>query len=221
MNDSLLIYSGGMDSTVLLYDLKDLIALCLSFNYGSKHNELEFENAARNTALLDIPHLRFDLSDIIGRHFKSALLKTGGDIPKGHYEDPSMKETVVPFRNGIMLSLAVGLAESRDLKRVMYANHGGDHAIYPDCREDFLVPFSQAASNGTYAGITIFSPYIEFNKRDIGLLGHKIGVAFEDTWTCYDPFSSEGQGWIHCGKCGACTERKEALEGFDTTIYAD
>ncbi len=210
--DKLIVYSGGMDSTVLLNEEKNSIALALSFNYGSKHNYEELLRANLNCNELGIEHIEIPL-DFMMKHFQSDLLKNQGEIPHGHYEDESMKKTVVPFRNGIMLSIAVGLAESRKLKQVIIANHAGDHAIYPDCRPHFMDLMSGAALHGTYENIRIQRPYESLTKREIALNGQKMDVDFTSTWSCY-----EG-GEIHCGKCGTCVERKEALKGFDETEY--
>lgn len=211
--DSLIIVSGGMDSVTLLHEHADEIKLAISFDYGQKHaKELEF--AKRNCNLLSIPHAVVNLSEV-GKFLKSDLLKSGGEIPEGHYEDESMKKTVVPFRNGIMLSIASGIAESNDCKKVLIGNHKGDHAIYPDCRFDFISAMSQAITKGTYENIQLVAPYTEITKRDIALIGKKIGLDYSETWSCYKG------GEFHCGKCGTCTERKEALEGFDVTQYED
>ena len=212
MRDSLLIYSGGMDSTVLLHDRKDSIKLAVNFNYSSKHNERERECAEMNAQALGIPLLKINLG-FINKYFKSNLLQSGGEIPEGHYEDESMKQTVVPFRNGIMLAIAVGLAESNDLDTVLYANHAGDHVIYPDCRRAFQVAMDEAAKQGTYNEVSVYSPYVNANKRAIALLGKRLGVDFSKTYSCYKG------GVTHCGMCGTCVERKEALLGFDTTVY--
>lgn len=208
----ILIYSGGMDSQVLLHKYKNKITGCLSFNYGSKHNDREFEMAKLNCRILGIPLKRIDLR-VAMRDFKSDLLKTGGKIPDGHYEDKSMKRTVVPFRNAIMLSIAAGYAESVGAKSVAIANHKGDHAIYPDCRESFIHAMVGAMYHGTYAKIKLFSPFVNLSKREIALLGKEIGVNHLASYSCYKG------GKIHCGTCGTCTERMEALEGFDHTIY--
>lgn len=208
----LLIYSGGMDSTVLLHQYRDEIKTVVFFNYGSKHNHQEYGMVIENAGMLNIPVIKIDL-EFIGIYFKSNLLKSGGGIPDGHYEDYSMKKTVVPFRNGIMLSIATGIAESNGLKRVAIANHSGDHAIYPDCRPGFIYAMDIATVTGTYAGVSIFSPYLGIDKRKIALMGREEGVDFNKTWTCYKGLE------YHCGKCGSCTERKEALNGFDTTKY--
>jgi 7-cyano-7-deazaguanine synthase len=210
----LIIYSGGMDSTVLLHDYRKDIGLAVSFDYGSKHNNREYASALINTRKIGIDHLRIPLQ-FIAQYFKSDLLKTGGDIPYGHYEDKSMIRTVVPFRNGIMLSIAVGLAESHGLDGVLIANHAGDHAIYPDCRSSFIGHFKEAAIYGTYAGIQILSPYIFLSKRQIALKGQAMGISYSETYSCY-----EGEE-IHCGRCGTCVERREALQGFDPTNYKE
>jgi len=208
----LIVYSGGMDSTVLLYRYAGDITLAVSFDYDSKHNEREIEYARLNTEKLNIEHLVIPL-DFMGKYFSSHLLKTGGDVPEGHYTDPVMKQTVVPFRNGIMLSIACGLAESRKLNSVLIANHTGDHPIYPDCRSDFIKAMGEAMRYGTYVNVRLESPFLSMTKRDIALVGKEAGVDFSLTWSCYKG------GESHCGRCGTCIERKEALEGFDPTIY--
>ena len=211
---AVLIYSGGLDSTTLLYEYRSEIALAVSFDYGSKHNARELGFARQNCNKLGIRHMIIPL-DFIGQYFKSSLLQSGGAIPEGHYADDNMRSTVVPFRNGIMLSVAVGLAESLELDTVLIANHSGDHAIYPDCRPEFIDSFSKAAENGTYNGVKVVSPYCNITKRDIALRGRELGVDFALTYSCYN--GSEK----HCGRCGTCTERKEALEGFDPTEYEE
>jgi 7-cyano-7-deazaguanine synthase len=210
--NAILIYSGGLDSTTLLYEYKDEIRLAVTFDYGSKHNAREIACARENCALLGIEHLVIPL-EFIGRYFRSDLLIGGGDIPEGSYSDENMHSTVVPFRNGIMLAVAAGLAESRDLDTVLLANHSGDHAIYPDCRPEFIEAFDRAASAGTYNGVRIVSPYCNLTKRDIALRGRTLGIDYARTYSCYKG------GEKHCGVCGTCTERKEALAGFDPTEY--
>lgn len=209
---AVLVYSGGLDSTTLLYEYKDSIALAVSFDYGSKHNKRELEFAALNCKRLGIRHLVIPL-EFMGKYFRSDLLIGGGDIPEGSYADENMKSTVVPFRNGIMLSIAAGLAESYDLDAIMLANHSGDHAIYPDCRPEFIEGMAAAVEAGTYNGVKVVSPYCNMTKRDIALRGRELGVDFSLTYSCYKG------GEKHCGRCGTCVERKEALEGFDPTEY--
>lgn len=210
---AVLVYSGGLDSTTLLYEYKDSIALAVSFDYGSKHNKRELEFAAINCRRLGIRHLVIPL-EFMGKYFRSDLLIGGGDIPEGSYADSNMKSTVVPFRNGIMLSIAAGLAESYELDAIMLANHSGDHAIYPDCRPEFIEGMAAAVEAGTYNGVKVVSPYCNMTKRDIALRGRELGVDFSLTYSCYKG------GEKHCGKCGTCVERKEALEGFDPTEYS-
>lgn len=207
-----LIYSGGMDSTVLLYKCKNEIVETLTFDYGSKHNAQEAKRAYLNSKALNIKNTVIPL-DFIKSFFRSDLLKSGGEIPEGHYADLSMKRTVVPFRNAIMLSIATGYAESIGAKSVLIANHFGDHAIYPDCRNTFIESFKEAMAYGTYENIKLESPFVNLTKRDIALIGKELGVDFTNTYSCYKG------GEKHCGKCGTCVERKEALEGFDFTEY--
>ena len=215
MKDSVLILSGGMDSVTLLYDYQDRIALAISFDYGSKHNAREIPFARLHCERLGIRHITIPLS-FMTTYFKSSLLQGGEDIPEGHYADDNMKSTVVPFRNGIMLSIAVGVAESNGLKCVMMANHGGDHTIYPDCRPEFVESFNHAAQTGTFVGICLLSPYTNLTKADIARRGKQLGIDYSETWSCYKG------GEKHCGKCGTCVERREALAAAgieDTTAY--
>ena len=209
---AVLIYSGGMDSTVLLYKYRKEIKLAVTFTYGARQDEEQTACAKENCELLGIEHLIIPL-EFMGKYFRSSILKGGDDVPHGSYNDENMKSTVVPFRNGIMLSIAAGLAESRDLDTVLIANHAGDHTIYPDCRPEFIEAMGSAVNAGTFAGIKIVSPFCDITKRDIALIGKKEGVPFEKTYSCY-----EGRH-KHCGVCGTCVERKEALEGFDPTEY--
>ncbi len=215
MKDAVIIISGGMDSTTLLYEYKDEIALAITFDYGSTQNGRERVCAVTHCQRLGIKHIVIPL-EFMHRYFKSALLMTANDIPEGNYNDENMKSTVVPFRNGIMLSIACGIAESNGLKRVMIANHAGDHAIYPDCRSNFVDAMSQAMSAGTYDNITVFAPYTYLSKVDIARHGKALGVDYSETYSCYKG------GEKHCGKCGTCSERIEALREAginDTTKY--
>ena len=215
MKDSIIIVSGGMDSVTLLYDFKDRIALGISFDYGSNHNAKEIPFARWHCEQLGIEHITIDLA-FMPQYFKSSLLEGADAIPEGHYADENMKSTVVPFRNGIMLSIAAGIAESRGLKYVMMANHGGDHTIYPDCRAEFVEAMSEATKAGTFPGIEILAPYTGITKADIARRGKELGIDYSKTWSCY-----KGED-VHCGKCGTCVERKEALRDAgieDTTIY--
>ena len=215
MKDSIIILSGGMDSVTLLYDYQERIQLAISFDYGSKHNSREIPFAQLHCQRLGIEHIVISL-EFMQRLFHSSLLKGGEDIPEGHYADENMKSTVVPFRNGIMLAIAAGMAESRELKYVMMANHGGDHAIYPDCRPEFVDAMDSAIAAGTYVGVKLLAPYTNLTKTQIAQIGEKIGIDYAETWSCYKG------GAHHCGKCGTCVERREALADagiVDTTEY--
>lgn len=217
MKDSVIIVSGGMDSITMLYEFKDRIALGISFNYGSNHNQREIPFAEMHCKRLGIPHITIDLG-FMPRYFKSSLLEGADAIPEGNYDEDNMKSTVVPFRNGIMLSIAIGIAESNHLKHVMMANHSGDHTIYPDCRPEFAKAMSAAAQAGTYEDITILAPYTNISKSDIASHGNAMGINYAETWSCYKG------GDKHCGKCGTCRERKEALHDAgieDKTEYED
>lgn len=204
MKDSVIIVSGGMDSITMLYEYRDRIAIGLSFDYGSNHNAREIPFARLHCGRLGIRHIVIDL-DFMHRYFKSSLLSGADAIPEGHYADDNMKSTVVPFRNGIMLAIATGIAESNGLTRVMMANHGGDHTIYPDCRPEFVSAFDAAAASGTYEGVRIVAPYTGITKADIARRGLALGIDYAETWSCYKG------GERHCGRCGTCVERREAL----------
>ncbi len=202
--DSVIILSGGLDSTTLLYEEQQRIALAITFNYGANHNARETACARRHCAHLGIEHMVIDLA-FIGQHFRSALTSGADAIPDGQYDDQNMHSTVVPFRNGIMLSVACGMAESRGLKRVLIANHGGDHAIYPDCRPQFVAAMDAAMRAGTYDGVTLAAPYTDISKADIIRRGAKLGINYADTYSCYRGAEQ------HCGTCGTCTERRQAF----------
>lgn len=215
--DCLIVLSGGMDSVTLLHDYKDRIALAVTFDYGSNHNAREAECAARQAQILGIEHILLPLS-FMGKHFKSSLLEGADAVPDADYAEDNMKSTVVPFRNGIMLSVACGLAESRGLRHVMLANHGGDHAIYPDCRPDFIASMSAAMQFGTYLHIDLLAPYTDLTKADIARIGRRLGVDYSLTYSCYRG------GERHCGRCATCRERRQAITEAgitDTTDYED
>lgn len=215
MKNSAIIVSGGMDSITLLYDHKDEIALGISFDYRSNHNAREIPFAKMHCERLGIKHITINL-DFMHQYFKSSLLDGAEAIPEGHYADDNMKSTVVPFRNGIMLAIAIGIAESNNLDQVFIANHGGDHTIYPDCRPEFINAIDAAATAGTYNNVKVIAPYTKITKSDIARIGKRLGIDYAETWSCYKG------GEVHCGKCGTCVERKEALAEAgieDKTIY--
>jgi 7-cyano-7-deazaguanine synthase len=209
--------SGGMDSVTAFYEARQHydVSGALSFDYGSKHNHKEIPFAQWHCQKFSIPHRVIKL-DFVGQLFKSDLLQSGGAIPDGHYEELTMKQTVVPFRNGIMLSIAGGYAESIEANGLVIAAHSGDHAIYPDCREDFMKAMGDAIRLGTYAAVEIIRPFISDTKAGIARKGAELGVDFSKTWSCYKGKDK------HCGSCGTCVERREAfqLAGLmDPTIY--
>jgi len=210
--------SGGMDSVTALHWARrehEVVAV-VSFDYGAKHNHRELPFAAEHAAAAGARHEAIRL-DFVDRLFASDLLKSGGAVPDGHYEAENMKQTVVPFRNAIMLSIACGFAESAGAEGLVIAAHGGDHAVYPDCREEFMRAMGDAMRLGTYAGVQLLRPFIAMTKGEIAALGARLGVDFSRTWSCYKG------GAIHCGTCGTCIERREAFmqAGLaDPTDYA-
>lgn len=220
MSKGVVVLSGGLDSTVLLYAVRankhDPIAV--SFDYGQRHRK-ELDAARGITSNLGVEHIIIDLRSV-GEALAgsgSALLGDS-DVPHGHYEDESMKKTVVPNRNMIMLSIAAGIAMSRKGEFVCYGAHGGDHAIYPDCRPEFAASLAKAVALADWTVVGLAAPFENHTKAEIVGLGAQLGVPFEKTWSCY-----EG-GAAHCGKCGTCVERREAfvLAGaVDPTEYAN
>ncbi len=204
---TLVLLSGGMDSVTALYWARQRheVVGAVSFDYGSKHNAKEIAWAAWHCDHLgglwhDVVPLPF-----INELFQSDLLQSGGEIPEGHYAEVTMKKTVVPFRNGIMLAIACGLAESRGAEGLVIAAHAGDHAIYPDCREPFMAGMAAAMREGTYARIELVRPFIDLDKTAIARLGAGLGIDYARTWSCYKG------GARHCGACGTCVERREAF----------
>lgn len=214
----LVILSGGMDSSVLLYQLHreghDVSAL--SFDYGQRHRK-ELDCARDLCARLGVPWALADLSSLRAL-LSSALTSGGAEVPDGHYAEASMKATVVPNRNMIMLSVAAGVAISQGRGAVAYAAHAGDHAIYPDCRPAFADALSEVLEVCDYEPVELMRPFVELTKADLVRLGHELGVPFEATWSCYKG------GDLHCGACGTCVERREAFvlaRGVpDPTTYA-
>lgn len=210
--------SGGMDSVTALHWARSehAVAGAVSFDYGAKHNSRELPFAAEHAARLGVPH-RIVRLGFINEIFSSSLLSGGGAVPDGHYEEESMRQTVVPFRNAIMLSIAAGWAESIGAEGVVIAAHGGDHAVYPDCREPFMRAMAEVMRTGTYAQVRLLRPFIALDKAAIATQGARLGVDFSRTWSCYKG------GEIHCGRCGTCVERREAFvkAGLpDPTVYA-
>ena len=215
MKDSILILSGGVDSVTMLYDYQDRIAMALSFDYGSNHNQRELPFAALHCKRLGIAH-RVVRLDFMSQILNSSLLEGAEAVPEGNYAEKNMRSTVVPFRNGVMLSVAVAMAENEGLSHVMMANHGGDHSVYPDCRPDFVDAFSRAAEAGTYAKVTLVAPYTNWTKTQIVARGKQLGIDYAETWSCYKGLE------YHCGRCATCLERRQALADAgveDNTVY--
>lgn len=203
---TILIYSGGMDSTTLLYKLLadgDEVQ-CLSFDYGQRHRK-ELSCAEKICKKLHVAHKIVNIISLKDLMSGSALT-SNIDVPEGHYKDKNMRQTVVPNRNMIFISLAVAAAVSAKFDRVAIAVHSGDHAIYPDCRPDFIESISKTVACANYEKIAIYAPFLNISKREIAKIGQKLAVPFDETWTCYKGLAKP------CGKCGACVERTEALE---------
>ena len=216
---ALLMLSGGMDSALalaqLLTESRFQRVETLSFNYGSKHNDREYVHAQKLCKYYGVENQRVDMT-FLNTFINSHLLKSGGEIPHGHYTHPTMKKTVVPFRNGIMLSLATAYAESMGFKVVVMGNHYGDHTIYPDCRQSFVEPMGEAMKEGTYLRVELYSPFCLWTKVDIVKKGDSLSVPWNLTYSCYKG------GEKHCGQCGTCVERKEAFQKArvkDRTVY--
>ena len=203
------IYSGGMDSYTLLCDLykQEMLEVhAVSFNYGQRHvKELDF--AKRVCTELEIPHRIVNMAEI-GHDLLGGSSQTDItiDVPEGHYEDENMKLTVVPNRNMIMLSLAMGYAISINAQAVYFGAHSGDHAIYPDCRLTFIDAMNEVGRTCDYKVINILAPFIHMDKGDIAIRGVELGLDYSNAWTCYNGREKP------CGKCGACQERLEAMK---------
>jgi 7-cyano-7-deazaguanine synthase len=210
--------SGGMDSIPVLHwaNHEHELVGALSVNYGGKHNDMEIPMAAHHSQLLGIRHEVVTL-DFVDRLFNSALLKSGGDVPEGKYEEHNMTSTVVPFRNAIMLSIACGFAESIGAEALAIGAHGGDHTIYPDCRPEFMQAMRDAMRLCTYAKIELICPFQSVPKSAFAAKGAELGVDFSKTYSCYKG------GALHCGTCGTCCERRDAFADAgvsDPTEYA-
>lgn len=210
MKKALIILSGGLDSTVLLHQLlaENYQVQAISFDYGQKHIR-ELQCAQFQTKKHNIPHKIIDLS-FINQHFQSDLLQSGGKIPEGHYEAENMKATVVPNRNMIMLSIAAGVAISEKIPQLFYGAHAGDHAIYPDCRTEFIEKLKDTLAICDWEPINLQAPFQNLDKTQIVKKGLQLKVDFTQTQTCYN-----GQEKA-CGKCGSCTERLEAFANNNT-----
>jgi len=225
--------SGGLDSSTLAYALKQQghEIYCISFNYGQRHvRELDFARLTADALAEDWKVVQLWKSGILDLFKESgSSLVTGNDVPEGHYAEDNMKATVVPNRNMIMTSIAIGYAISINAQIVATAVHAGDHFIYPDCRPQFFDALQEAAQLGNegfgHPSFALETPFINLSKNDIAARAVALGVPIEETWSCY-----KGND-IHCGRCGTCVERLEALNSdevkninpdfVDPTPYAD
>ncbi len=215
---SVLIYSGGLDSTVLLYKLaaEKRISEALSFDYGQRHLK-ELDCARKNCEVLNVKWRLVNLHDIGSLFGENSLTDERIAVPDGRYDDSNMRSTVVPNRNMIMLSIAAARAIAIKDDSVAYAAHAGDHSVYPDCRPEFSDAMESALKLCHYYPICLLRPFSSMNKAQIVALGSKLGVDFLNTWSCYKG------GEAHCGKCGTCRERREAFAAAgiaDPTKYA-
>lgn len=202
------IFSGGMDSTTMLYRLKadGHTVKAVGFDYGQRHL-VELRQAEMIAAEIEVPYETIDLSGIAPAIAgQSSQLNNEVDVPDGHYTDESMKATVVPNRNMIMLSVAIGHAVAIEFDAVAYGAHAGDHTIYPDCRAEFVRAMEVAASLCDWRKIRLETPFLNFTKADIAKCGAELSVPFAKTWSCY-----KGKT-LQCGTCGTCVERREAFE---------
>lgn len=211
------IMSGGMDSTVLLYQcLKYARTVrALGIDYGQRHRR-ELDYAQRTCESLRVPFRVVDLSALSAVLPGSSQTDISVPVPEGHYSEETMKATVVPNRNMIMLSIAIGHAVAHKFHYVAFGAHAGDHTIYPDCREKFAVAMNRAARVCDWTKVSLLRPFVTMSKADIASLGAELGVDFSKTYSCYKGEEK------HCGKCGTCVERREALylAGItDTTMY--
>jgi len=210
--------SGGLDSTVLLYSLKreGHSLASLGINYGQRHKR-ELDCAREINSKLAIEYRVLELPQLNELFGSNSLTDMKAAVPHGHYAEPSMKQTVVPNRNMVMLSLAASWALSRKFEAVAYAAHAGDHTIYPDCREEFARALYKTLALCDWQPLKLLYPFVNLKKFEIVKLGAELQVPFEKTWSCYQG------GELHCGRCGTCVERREAFKlasVSDPTIYA-
>lgn len=216
----IVVLSGGLDSTVVLYDAVERNSTdgvkAISFNYGQRHVR-ELESAHGVTEKLGIEHKIVDLTALTELFGGSALTNRAVAVPDGHYTDNSMKSTIVPNRNMILLSIAAAWAISEKFDAVAYGAHAGDHTIYPDCRDEFVESCARTLKLADWHPVEIVRPFVKYTKREIVLRGAELGVPFAKTWSCYKG------GHLHCGTCGTCVERREAFVEagvLDPTSYA-
>jgi 7-cyano-7-deazaguanine synthase len=217
---TIVVCSGGLDSVTLAHKVaaERTLTRLVSFDYGQRHKK-ELAYARRCAMRLVVPH---DVVDIaaVGRLLTGSALTSGGAVPEGHYAEETMRATVVPNRNPIMLAVAFGVAAADHAESVAAAVHGGDHFIYPDCRPAFVETFEamQRYALDGLARISFYTPFLRISKAEIVREGARLGVPFAETWSCYKG------GTLHCGRCGTCVERREAFHLAsvdDPTAYED
>lgn len=220
MSKTIVVCSGGVDSVTLAYRIaaENNLAGLVSFDYGQRHKK-ELGFAASCARELNVPHSLIDISTI-GAALSGSALTDDIPVPDGHYAEESMKITVVPNRNAIMLSIAYGIASAHKMDAVAAAFHGGDHFIYPDCRPGFADAFGTMQKHALdgLSDIQLLTPFIHNTKADIVAEGARLSVPFLETWSCYKG------GEKHCGRCGTCVERREAFylaRVPDPTDYLD
>lgn len=218
---ALVVFSGGMDSTSLVAYVRDAeraAPLLVSFDYGQRHRR-ELKSATQIAGLMDMEHLVVPMQAVGALLGGSALTDDTVDVPDGHYTDQSMSATVVPNRNAILCNIAAGIAGARGIDRVYIGVHSGDHAVYPDCRPEFVDALNASlvrAFDGR--GPTVIAPFVRMFKSDIARIGYALGAPLDLSWSCYKG------GTVHCGRCGTCVERAEAFHEAkveDRTSYED
>lgn len=205
---SVIIVSGGMDSVTLLHEVHshgDEI-FAITFDYGQRHKK-EIEYAKQNCDKLGIPHKTISLS-ILNDIAPSSLTRPETDVPEGEYDGENMKQTVVPNRNMVMLSLSASYAIGIGATRLYYGAHSGDHTIYPDCRPEFVKAISNTLLLCDWHPVELVVPYLHGNKETILKRGFELGVDYSQTWTCYNGREKA------CGKCGSCDERIAAFRAL-------
>ena len=204
---AVVLFSGGLDSTVLASHLLSQGAevRLLSIDYGQRHAK-ELAHGEALAKHMNLPRKSLLLPDLGDLLKGSSLTDDSVELPEGHYAEESMKATVVPNRNMILLALAGGYALSSGFDTIAYAAHAGDHFIYPDCRPEFAEAMEKALGLADWNDLSLYRPFVEMTKADLVRLGTELGTPLEMTWSCYAGMD------VHCGKCGTCVERKEAFE---------
>ena len=204
---AVVLFSGGLDSTVLASHLisKGAEVRLLSIDYGQRHAK-ELAHGEALAKHMNLPRKSLLLPDLGDLLKGSSLTDDSVELPEGHYAEESMKATVVPNRNMILLALAGGYALSSGFDTIAYAAHAGDHFIYPDCRPEFAEAMEKALGLADWNDLSLYRPFVDMTKADLVRLGTELGTPLEMTWSCYAGMD------VHCGKCGTCVERKEAFE---------